>query len=246
MIKEEATRARKLEIDFFKKHGVYKKVSRESWMKPITTRWIDTNKGDHQTRDYRARLVGRELKAMTGKQDDLFAATPPLESLRFILSIAASNQWRKDKFLVMATDVKRAYFYAPARRPIYVEVPDEDRDPNDGDVVGELQLSLYGTRDAAVNWTNAYTKFLVDAGFIQGRGSPCNFHHKTRGICLTVHGDDFTSTGNETDLKWLDEKFKSVFEIKSQILGPEAHHKQQKRTNSIMKSSLALTNQHNH
>ena len=99
----------------------------------------------------------------------------------------------------------------------------------DGDVVGELQLSLYGTRDAAVNWTNAYTKCLVDSGFKQGRGSPCNFHHKTRGLCLTVHGDDFTSTGTEGDLKWLDEKFKSAFEIKSQILGPEACHKQQIR-----------------
>ena len=58
---------------------------------------------------------------------------------------------------------------------MYIEVPEEDQVEGEGDVVGELQLSLYGTRDAAVNWSNTYTKFLKDSGFEQGRGSPCNF-----------------------------------------------------------------------
>jgi hypothetical protein len=227
--KEFMIAARKLEIDFFKKRGVYRKVPRQQWMRPISTRWIDTNKGDDVRKDYRARLVGREMKAMTGKRDDIFAATPPLESLRFVLSIAASNQWNDKPYLVMATDVKRAYFYAPARRPIYVEVPEEDKVEGEGDVVGELQLSLYGTRDAAVNWSNAYTKFLKDSGFEQGRGSPCNFLHPERGIRLTVHGDDFTSVGSEEDLAWLDAEFKRSFEVKSQTLGPEARHSQQIR-----------------
>ena len=154
--KETLIAARKLEMDFFKKRGVYRKVLRQQWMKTISTRWIDTNKGDDQRKDYRARLVGRELKAATGRRDDVFAATPPLESLRFVLSLAASNRWSHKPYLVMATDVKRAYFYAPASRPMYIEVPEEDQVEGEGDVVGELQLSLYGTRDAAVNWSNTH------------------------------------------------------------------------------------------
>ena len=90
--KKLATEARRLEIEYFRKMGVYTKVRREKWMKVITTRWIDTSKGDEQTPDYRARLVGREIKR--DRRDDLFAATPPLESLRMILSICASNQRR--------------------------------------------------------------------------------------------------------------------------------------------------------
>ena len=59
--KDEMVKARKLEIEFFKRRGVYKKVRREPHMRTISTRWIDTNKGDDAVRDYRARLVGREL-----------------------------------------------------------------------------------------------------------------------------------------------------------------------------------------
>ena len=80
-------------------------------MKIISTKWIDTNKGDIDNPNYRARLVGREIA--TYKRDDLFAATPPLESLRYIVSKCAQNQLHaddRDKFSIMSNDIKRAYF----------------------------------------------------------------------------------------------------------------------------------------
>ena len=135
-------------MNFFRRMGVYSKVRRQKGMKVITTKWIDTNKGDHLNPDYRARLVGREL-ALT-KRLDLFAATPPLESLRFILSICASRQsarHRGENFVIMSNDVKRAYFYAPAQRPIYIAIPKEDWEEGDEQMVGQLNLSLYGTLD---------------------------------------------------------------------------------------------------
>ena len=74
-------KARKLEMDFFKKMRVYTKVPRSQIPadKIITTRWIFINKGDDKAPDYRCRLVGREIKK--DQRLDLFAATPPLESL---------------------------------------------------------------------------------------------------------------------------------------------------------------------
>ena len=83
--KELATAARRLEIDFFRKRKVYTKVPRShaQGQKIITTRWIDINKGDADQPNYRSRLVGRELK-LNNKRLDLFAATPPLESLRLL------------------------------------------------------------------------------------------------------------------------------------------------------------------
>ena len=75
-----AAEARKLEIEFFKNMKVYEKVPRwrakEAGGKVVTTRWIDINKGDGQNPNYRARLVGREIKI--DKRLELFAATPPL------------------------------------------------------------------------------------------------------------------------------------------------------------------------
>ena len=110
----DAIAARKVEIKYFKDMGVYTNVKREAWMKIISTKWLDVNKGDSLNNNYRARLVGREIKR--DRRDDLFAATPPLESLRMILSVCASNQHTKnpcDNFIVMTSDEKRAYFHAP-------------------------------------------------------------------------------------------------------------------------------------
>ena len=84
----------------------------------------------------------------------------------------------------MAVDVKRAYFYAPATRDLFIRIPK-----------AKLRLSLYGTRDAALNWTNTYTEFLEAQGFTKGRGCTRNFFHP-KGIVMTVHGDDFTSSAS--------------------------------------------------
>ena len=152
--KEMAIKARQVEIQYFKVMQVYTKVTREAWMNVISTKWIDTNKGDIDNPNYRARLVGREIARE--KRDDLFAATPPLESLRFIVSKCSSNQYHansEDRHIIMSNDIKRAYFYAPSTRPVYIAIPREDQEPGDEDKVGVLNLSLYGTRDAAMNWT---------------------------------------------------------------------------------------------
>jgi len=121
----------------------------------------------------------------------------------------------------MVNDVKRAYFYAPAQRPIFVEIPLEDKESGDEPMVAQLNLSLYGTRDAAPNWADSYTKVLRDIGFEVGKGSPCNFYHAQRKISMSVHGDDFTSTGPEQSLRWLDAQLRSAYEIKTKYLGPD-------------------------
>ena len=61
-------------MQFFRNMKVYDKVPR--WMatrdgcKVITTKWRDINKGDQRNPNYRARLVGREIK--TDSRLDLF------------------------------------------------------------------------------------------------------------------------------------------------------------------------------
>ena len=51
-------------------------------------------------------------------------------------------------------DVSRAFFEAPAVRDVCVELPEEalTDDERGHDLVGHLKMSLYGTRDAAMNW----------------------------------------------------------------------------------------------
>ena len=132
----------------------------------ISTRWLDINKGDQRNPNFRARLVGREIK--TDSRLDLFAAAPPLESLRMICSMCASNQARQNPYRIMSVDVRRAYFYAKATRPVSTEIPIEDFESGDEGKVARLNLSLYGPRDAAQNWDKEYTTFLQESGFKTG------------------------------------------------------------------------------
>ena len=44
------------------------------------------------------------------------------------------------------------------RGPLFIEIPIEDWAQGGEQLVGKLNLSLYGTRDAAMNWTREYTE----------------------------------------------------------------------------------------
>ena len=90
-----------------------------------------------------------------------------------------------------------------ATQPVYIEIPFEDFEPGDKGKVARLNLSLYGTRDAAQNWAKEYTTFLEECGFKTGLASPCNCEHMNRELKPTVHGDDFTVTGPMADLQWV-------------------------------------------
>ena len=91
---------------------------------PIGTRWVDTNKGDVSNPDVRSRLVAQEIN--TYADDDLYAATPPIEALKTLLRISAERRFCEDNVTILFADVRRAYFNAKATRDIYVRLPKED------------------------------------------------------------------------------------------------------------------------
>ena len=212
--------ARALEMKYFEKLGVYEKVSRSDQKrtggKLIGTRWVDVNKGDGVNIDYRSRLVGREFNV--GRDDALYAATPPLEALRIIVSDAATISGGDKARELMVNDVRRAYFYAKINRDVYIELPPEDPDYG-SDKIGKLRLCLYGTRDAAKGWQETLSEHLISVGFTRGVGHPSVFHHKGRGIKTLVHGDDYVSSGLAADLDWLEGELSKAYEIKTQRLG---------------------------
>ena len=75
-------------------------------------------------------------------------------------------------------DVRRAYFYARALRPIYIEIPAEDFRVGDGGLAARLEMSLCVTRDAGLNWSREVEAFMKQAGLQKGKASSCNFRHK--------------------------------------------------------------------
>ena len=65
----------------------------------------------------------------------------------------------------MVNDVRRAYFYAWTHRDIYIELPAEEREGGK-DQLDKLNLSLYGTRDAASIWQEHLSANLEKIGFM--------------------------------------------------------------------------------
>ena len=99
--------ARKLEIKYVHEMKLYHKVLRSERIKagcrPITTRWIDVNQGDTENKNYRSRLVAREIKK--NNRPDLFASTQPLEALRLLTPDAATIEPGRQRKTIMTNDV---------------------------------------------------------------------------------------------------------------------------------------------
>ena len=210
--------ARMEEIDFFHRKGVYKIVQRSvayarTGKAPISVRWVYVNKGDDRQPDIRARLVAREIRH-EASDGSMFAATPPLEALKFLLSLASSSPSKcgtKDEIKISFVDARRAYFNAKCDEEVFVELPYED---SANGKCGQLVHWMYGTRPAASKWEEHYSKVLVNAGFRKGRASPCTFIHSKRGLRCVVHGDDFTTPGTDTELNWFENMLAKAFEVK--------------------------------
>lgn len=219
--------ARAKEIEYVKKMGLYEKVPREvahregGGRKPIKVRWVDTNKGNGENPNYRSRLVAMEFKV--DNRPDLYSATPPLECFKMVCALAASEGGGgagTDPTSIMHIDISRAYFHAPVTRRTFIELPDEDKDEHGEAKVGRLCKSMYGTRDAQLNWERTFTEVLTRAGFDRGVAVPCSFYSKEFDIRVVVHGDDFMATGRESGLIWLRDRLAEKLEVKAVIIGP--------------------------
>ena len=218
--------ARRKELEYFTSKGVWcKRPRREAFArtgrKPVTVRWVDINKGDDIAPRYRSRLVARQLKCQDKSGESFFSPTPPLESLRAVISLAATEVegWKPclddsdQRTQVSLIDISRAYFNAVTdeQDPTYVELPPEE--DGFGELVGLLLRHMYGTRRAADGWQQEYSTSLIEMGFVQGISCACVFYHKERQLRTTVHGDDFTTTGPKVSQDWLEEELRRRYEL---------------------------------
>ena len=221
-------KAREMEMDYVRSKQLWiKRPVSECWQKtgrpPVTVRWFDTNKGDDQNPNVRSRLVARQIRGPG--QDAIFAPTPPLEALRTVLSLAATdlpgraprdrNPTSAKRTQVSFVDISRAYFNAKTDPddPTYVQLPSEDCDSGKG-LCGLLQRHMYGTQKAAEGWQSEYSNKLLEMGFTQGVACPCIFFHSDWDIVCSVHGDDFTAVGPCDSLDKYERALEQAYELK--------------------------------
>ena len=96
--------------------------------KPIGVRWVDVDKGFGV---HRSRLVATDFrpKSRVNDREGLFAATPPLELIKFLLAKAAKQDKQKPVRKVMLIDIGKAHLYAPIDGDEFVDLPQERNRP---------------------------------------------------------------------------------------------------------------------
>ena len=191
-------KARKKELGCIEAEKVWtlvdRKLAQKRGAKVLGVRWIDVNKGDLHHPNFRSRLVVKEFN--TGHDDGLFAATPPLEAFRWILSEAATMRRDGEENVILIRDVARAFFEADATREIFIELPEEPQsEAENAGKVAMLRKSMYGTRDAAKNFQREVKRFMVKLGFNPGRYNVCTYWHEAKDLKVMIHGDDFATVG---------------------------------------------------
>ncbi len=67
------------------------------------------------------------------------------------------------------------------------------------------------------------------AGFRQGKYNPCTYWHKGRKLRTLVHGDDFVTTGDRENVRWLKKKMEERFDIKTKVIGNQPGEAKEER-----------------
>ena len=221
---ELCAKARREEAEYVRRHKMHTGFPRETCPRetakaPTKTGWAETDKGQPGKPNACVSWVAKEYK--THARPELYALTPPLEALNVVLSEIATGE-RGGK-VVALVDLRRAYFYAPSRRRVFVELPPEDYQAGDEHVCGLLQFCLHGTRDAATNWEEQLASTLSDLKLTRGLACPCMWQDCIKGerVAATVHGDDITIGGERSAVELLI-KISGKNEIKKQVIGEDA------------------------
>ena len=132
----------------------------------------------------------------------------------------------------MLNGISRAYLHSPCRGEVFVARCKEDKAPGEdpyNKTCWRLLKSMYGTRPAAQDWQHTVRTTLTSLGFQPGLSSANVFWHKKRDIWTMVHGDDFASSGELSDLRWLEGELAKTLLVKTEVLGGQACLKKEVR-----------------
>ena len=134
---------------------------------------------------------------------ELFSAMPPWEIFKVLLGLLVSDDvpGTEGEELEMAIfDISRAHFMALLDREACIELPQEDKLPEDGDAVGLLLRSMHGFRTASAKWMRDWQDTIEQAGYKVGVANPALFHRGEDGCRGGVHGDNFAVVGSRRGL----------------------------------------------
>jgi hypothetical protein len=162
----------------------------------VTVKWVYRTKydADGKPTSWRAQLVAQgfsQIDSVDYHTDDTFAAVAKMTSIRYLLAIAARNNWP-----IHQINIKLAYLYSKLNNDeeIYINPPPGIDIPGvkPGQVL-HLRLALYGLKQAGRHWYMELQRALLAIEFKQCEHDHAVFihHYPDKSLAvLFVHVDD--------------------------------------------------------
>lgn len=168
----------------------WKLVPRPLKRKIIKSKWVFKVKRrpDHSIQKLKARLVAMGYSQVHGLDyQEVLSPTLCLETLRLILSLLASNNWKGQQ-----VDFKTAFFNGRLDHFVYMEQPPGFEDPDHPEWVYQLDRSLYGLKQSPRKWNTELHRALMDLGLCNSKYDPI-LYFQIQNNCLvgalTAHDD---------------------------------------------------------
>ena len=188
------------EIASIEKNKTWDLVELPQGAKPIGLKWVFKLKknAEGNINKYKARLVAKGYVQRHGIDfDEVFAPVARIETVRFIIALAASNGWE-----VHHLDVKTAFLHGELKEIVFVSQPEGFTEKGSEGKVYKLNKALYGLRQAPRAWNNKLNKILGELKFVKCSKEPSLYRKQEKDdlLLVEVYVDDLLISGSSLKL----------------------------------------------
>lgn len=144
---------------------------------------------------YKSRLVAKGYIQRHGIDfEEVFAPVARIETIRFIIGLAASNGWE-----IHHLDVKTAFLHGDLKENVYVTQPEGFVVSGSEHKVYKLNKALYGLRQAPRAWNEKLNKVLEGLRFVKCSKEPSLYRKQVKEelLLVAVYVDDLLVTGTD-------------------------------------------------
>ena len=227
--------------------GTFELVEKPLGVNVVGSVWVLKKKRDENNHvvKYKARLCAQGFSQIPGIDFGRTSApTARLSSLRFILALAATQDWE-----IHQIDFKNAYLNGELDETIYMRQPPGFQAPGRKDWVWKLHKAIYGLKQAGHQWYLKVRELFEDLGLMRCENDQGVFylHLPEFSILVAVHVDDCTIVASSLDvMKHFKHEIGLRFEVSDLgevrwLLGFEIHRDRHARTLSLSQRSYIDT-----
>ena len=190
----------KEEINSIVKNNTWELVDLPQGAKAIGLKWIFKIKrnSDGSINKHKSRLVAKGYIQRHGiDYEEVFAPVARIETVRFILGLAASRGWE-----VHHLDVKTAFLNGDLKETVYVSQPEGFEVKGSEGKVYRLKKALYGLKQAPRAWNEKLNQVLEELEFVRCSKEP-SLYRKREGdelLLVAVYVDDLLITGSKVTM----------------------------------------------